>query len=79
MLVVWRLWRVIWISLLIDILEENLLHSIETIFGDNIFMFMDDKVPCHIACTIECHLYHNEIHERVEDSVVSPVPLILAA
>ena len=38
------LWRVIWISLLIDVLEENLIHSFETIFGDyKIVIFMDDK------------------------------------
>ena len=37
---------IIWIRLLIDVLEKNLIHSIETILGDyKICMVMDDKCP----------------------------------
>ena len=84
MLVFWFfLWRVIWISLLIDVLEENVIHSIETMFGDyKICNSMDDKVPCHRACATELTLYSviciiTRYMRR--NPVVSPVPLNLAA
>ena len=39
---------------------------------------MDDKVPFHRACTIECPLYHNGIHvQKVQWSVQSPWPQLI--
>ena len=74
MLVFWLFVEgIIWISSLIDVLEEYLIHYIETILGDKICIVMDDKVPCHRACTIECHRYHNEIHVwKIQWSVQLP-------
>ena len=52
MLVFWLFVEgIIWISLLFDVLEENLIQSIENILGDyKICIVMDDKVPCHRLC-----------------------------
>ena len=67
-------WSVIWISLLIDVLKENLIHSIEIIFGDyKICIFTDEKVPCHRSWNIECHMYHSDIHvQNIQWSVQFP-------
>ena len=34
---------------------------------------MYDKVPCHRACAIECHLYHNEIQWSVQSLDLDPI------